>query len=55
VDIGLRFTLSATLLLIVPNQNGKKVVAIPKLVFSKPPSRASIQNKSQMFRIVCEA
>jgi hypothetical protein len=55
VDIGFCFTLSATLPLIVPDQNGKKVVAIPKLIFSKPPSPTLIQNKSRIFQILCEA
>jgi hypothetical protein len=48
-------TLPATLPLIIPDQNGKKAVAIPKLIFSKPSSHASIQNKSWMFQGLCEA
>jgi hypothetical protein len=48
-------TLPATLPLIIPDQNGKKVVAIPKLIFSKPLSHASIQNKHRMFQVVCQA
>jgi hypothetical protein len=54
-NIGFRFILTATLPPIVPDQNGKKGGAIPKLIFSKPSSHASIQNKSQMFQIMCEA